>query len=252
MNKKITNNKTGKHEFALFYEPLSQTKPSEIIQLDDPDLVHRITHVLRLSAYDSLVLFNQHINAFCTLQKIHKKGVELSYETSQQNNVYVPEITLLIPLLKREALEESLYSAVALGATCIQLITTEKSTTWQGQKEYDRLQRIMIAAAQQSKNYAFPKLITPCPLEQALTLYQAIPYKICADLQGKRCATLLETYQSPQPLVLLFGPEGDFTQTEQATINQSGFCGVKLTPTVLRSEHALMVLLGIVRSMLTK
>ena len=68
----------------------------------------------------------------------------------------------MLPLLKREALERALYSCVEMGANEIRLVVTKKTTReWGGEKEFARLQRIIISAAEQSKNFSIPLLYQP-------------------------------------------------------------------------------------------
>ncbi len=74
---------------------------------------------------------------------------------------------MLLPLLKKIALEEALYACVELGAHSVQLVITNKSQhTWVDLKKWCACNEFMIAAAEQSKNFAFPEWLPQCLLPE--------------------------------------------------------------------------------------
>ena len=265
--------KTEKHEFALFYHNFYEqlrwpentqniTQVFGYLVVEEAFFIQRVTGILRLKIGETLTIFDIHWHGLCMLESVSKKQVRFSCQKLEKNSEYSPKVTLLLPLLKKEALEESLYAAVALGVTQVQLVTTEKSVRWQGQKEYERLVRVMIAAAEQSKNFRLSELYAPCTLEQALTRTYVQPglvggfvQKLYAQISGEPLAYYVKEAHDKKnkshatSYVVLVGPEGDFTCAEEQVIKKSGFLGVTLTPTVLRSEHAAFLLLGLIRTL---
>ncbi len=68
----------------------------------------------------------------------------------------MPEIRWCIPLIAKEAFEDIVYNFTAMGVASIQPLVTEKvKRSWGGDRERARLDRIMIAAAEQSKQFVF-------------------------------------------------------------------------------------------------
>jgi RsmE family RNA methyltransferase len=243
----MRRSKDNKHQFALFYKELSSWKNKHSVQIYDDLLIHRIITVLRLKPGDTLELFDRQQHTLGILDSLGKKACTFTVRKWQENVPLRPDITLLLPLLKRDALDDALYFSCALGANKIQLMSTEKGRTWSGAKEYERLQRVVHAAAEQSKHFAFPLIEQPCTLQETLKKYTDVSCKIFADTTGK---PLLEVFNAclNQSFLLCVGPEGDLTKNEKDLMRREmEFC--RLTPTVLRSEHALMVLLGAVRSL---
>ncbi|MFT6765482.1 MAG: RsmE family RNA methyltransferase [Alteromonas naphthalenivorans] len=238
--------KDNKHEFALYYPELSLQKQKKEFSITDQPLIQRIVSVLRLKQGDILTLFDQRIHVQGKLGACSKKSCSLLVENWHENIHIEPGITVLLPLLKRDAIELAIYSCVALGATTIQLVHTEKTRKWQGDKELDRLIRIIIAAAEQSKHFIFPTINMPIDLVSALEKYQQIPYKLFAEPNGKKLLKVLEQCDSKQEFVLLVGPEGDLTSSEKELLSKE-FVSCRLTPTILKSEQALALLLGTVR-----
>lgn len=240
--------KDNKHEFALFYSDLPLKKASDTFLVNDVSLVQRITSVLRLKAGDQLVLFNREAHVQVELKDCLKKNCLVLVKAWNKNKNLFPDITVFLPLLKRDAFESAIYASTALGATKIQLVQTEKTRKWQGQKELERLERIVIAAAEQSKNFDIPLILKPCSLQEALQIHNDVPQKLFADPTGKCFTEVMKNNNKEQNILLFVGPEGDLTTPEKQLLkNNFVFC--RLTPTILKSEQALALLLGMVRSL---
>ena len=239
MNKKTKTT----HEFALYVPELEKDKPT--FSLTTPHLIHRISSVLRLKEEDELVLFTQEFNSRVRLTKLTKKEVTGVVLETSANIVLTPFITVFLPLLKREALEAALYACVEVGVNEIKLITTKKSG--RPKNDFERLSRIIISAAEQSKNFAFPKLHKPSQLKDAVVqLGQAV--RIFADPAGSSIKPFIE--KGARSFVLVVGPEGDLTNDEKEYLKSESFTFCHLTPTILRSPQAITVAGGILRSLL--
>src|SRR6516162_4469529 len=127
-----------KHLFSLYYPALRNQKGSWI--LTDELLIHRIVRVLRFETRDEFILFNEEMNATVKIASIEKHSVTVDTINEKKNYEFKPHISALIPILKRESLEEAIYNAVECGTNEIQLIITEKNQrAWGGSKELERL-----------------------------------------------------------------------------------------------------------------
>ena len=237
------------HEFALFLQNLSaltaQVKPGSIFTITDADLASRVINVLRLKEGEQFVLFDAAVFAQCTLHEIvSKKAISCQLIARQSIIPIKPELTVLLPILKKDDFYQVLHNCVALGVTTIQLVTTHKmQRTWQVEKELERCKRVLIAGAEQSKNYALPVLKTPLALHQVIGQLDAKAYKIFFDPQGTHAYTVVHDLHTNKPMhvVLSVGPEGDLTDDEKKLLQHHNFSLCALTPTILRSVDALTV-----------
>lgn len=240
----------AKHSFAFYVENFTIALGNNPHQLtiDNPDLVHQLVHVLRAQQGQEFVLFDRTLHAQVTIEELHKKSVTFRVQAQQPNTILQPTINILLPLLKKEALEQALYSCVELGANHVQLIMTEK-TQRSFTPNLERLHAIMIAAAQQSKQFSFPTLAPAISLPDALGHING-PL-LAAAFDGNPLWQELAHLQQQKPahLWLLIGPEGDLTSDEWNLIRQQRAHVCRLTPTVLRAQQALTLLLGAVRSL---
>jgi len=240
--------KNNKHEFALFYPNLLQQKEKQINEFGivDKVVIQRITSILRLKEGDQFVLFDRQVHAEVTIGKTAKKICLIVIKKWYENKDFKPFITVLLPVLKRDALEAALYSIVALGASTIQLVATEKTRKWQGEKEFERSKRIVIAAAEQAKHYMFPEVKEPIKLSTALEIYKESTNKLFADPEGLCFSEVIKKSDAKKEFLLFVGPEGDLISDEKKTLkDQFVFC--KLTPTILKSEQAIALLIGAIR-----
>jgi 16S rRNA (uracil1498-N3)-methyltransferase len=236
---------TKAHEFALFSEILPSKTDLVII---DKALHHRITQVLRLNVNDLFVVFNKQQHQQLRIIAITKNSLTVALLADQKNILYTPSVTLLLPILKREALEEALYAATELGATNVILVNTTKVQRHWQDRELERLERVCIAAAEQSKNYAFPTISVPVNLSAALAKLPATAQRIIFTPTGSPILEMLNEQQDVHDFVLMVGPEGDLTADEYQLLKQHAFNACALTPTVLRAQQAMTIGLGIVRS----
>jgi RsmE family RNA methyltransferase len=243
-----------RHAFAFYYPAIATLSHGgdTLYTVHDRILCHRILHVVRLRIGDCFTLFDQHAHIECVLQAIHEKSFQFSVLSYECNSVYNPRITVLLPLLKKEAFEEALYAATELGANAVQLITTKKTQrVFGGAKESERIERIVQAAAEQSKNFSYPVVLDPISFEQAAVGYEE-SIKIFFDTDGCPLYDVIRAVQSEisTHIVLLIGPEGDLTVDEKCVVRKNNFVLCRLTPTILRAQQAVAVSLGAFRSML--
>lgn len=254
MNKKRS---VDTHEFAFFYPETTHiaahTKIGALCTLDDRVLCHRVMHVLRLSQGATFILFDAHKHLTCTLQLVHERSLQCIVNSYGCNTCYAPHITFLLPLLKKEAFEESLYALTELGVNTIQLVTTKKSQhSWGDKKELERAERIIQAAAEQSKNFSLPKVNVPVSLEEVVGALPADATKIFFDPEGCCISNVVSSVQTSMNtrLVLCVGPEGDLTAEEKMYLDEHSFIFCHLTPTILRAQQAAAISVGVFRSLM--
>ena len=155
------------HVFAFYSDFVNYIHNSgsrlDIHELMDQDLVHRISIVLRLDKGDRLILFNTRLHVEAVILGIKpKKSIVLEIQNIKPNILFSPKITWLLPLLKREAFEEAIYALTELGAQVIQPVITNKTQRAWNEKELVRAEKIIMAAAEQSKNYSMPDCTAFC------------------------------------------------------------------------------------------
>lgn len=245
----IHTKQSDKHVFAFYYENINDISRG----ISDTDIIHRITTVLRLEAGESVIFFNKSTHVRCTIQEISKKKITVTILEQQANNILTPAIHWLLPVLEREAFEEALYALAAMGATSIQPIITKKSRQqWGKPADLERANRIMISAAEQSKQFVIPDIKPTILLENIQITHKQHQIKIFFDASGNPAFDIITRVikAETKEIVCLIGPEGDLIAQEKEQVVLSGFIACALTPTILRASHAATVGMGILRSLL--
>lgn len=253
------------HQFAVFFSnlPMNLTERALTFSVDDSLLVHRLQHVLRLNVGEEIILFNDRVNLIAVITEYAKKCIFLKVTRSIKKNEQVqPSLTVILPVLKREALEEVVYGCRELGVTQVYLVSTAKSSRHTlRQEECERLERISIAAAEQSKNFFPCRIIYKNAsgvlptLEQLLQEQAHNPtfinsLKYFADVTGQKWSSLMQNHlQQKEGFVVCVGPEGDLTDEEKQRVADSGFIFCQLGSTILRAQQAAIVLMGLVRAL---
>jgi 16S rRNA (uracil1498-N3)-methyltransferase len=241
------------HQFALFFKNLSDSiknlKKDQLFTIHDEEIVHRIVSVLRLQKDEEIILFDKKIHVFIILQDISKKNIQVLFKEKKETIDLKPKISFILPLLKKEALEESIYSLAEIGAQEIILAITEKSRQNLTEKELQRLDKILIAAAEQSKNFSMPQVIPPEYLADIAQKSEKQPIqKLFFDPQGSFINQSFANLTDKKDFILCIGPEGDLTEAEKNQLKKAAFNFISLTPTILRASQAVAIAAGLMRS----
>lgn len=242
---------TDIHLFAIHVADCSNLLTTTgLCRIVDKELFHRVTRVLRLRDSDACILFDQVINVHAVLCSLEPKKMACTFDVLRitKNSALQPGITFLLPVLKKDALSTAIYSLVEMGVNKIQLVFTEKSRKSFDEKGLLRLQRVVVAAAEQAKYFAYPEILLPQKLSDALSAYVSDKTtSIFFDPEGQSIKDLLSEIDTAQSFVLLIGPEGDLAVNEKKLVaDKMQFCA--LTPTILRASQAAALTVGIVRS----
>jgi 16S rRNA (uracil1498-N3)-methyltransferase len=173
--------------------------------------------------------------------------IRLVAPLAEQREAPVP-IQAWVPVTAQLSLvDEMLPPLVELGATLIQPVVYARSEFHAGKvhAKFDRWQRIVLAACEQSHRTRIPELRAPVTFEALLRV----------DTPQKWVAYELQTGQKNPGLVtgaiaITSGPEGGITESEFEALRSSGWQPVSLGMAILRAVTAPSALLGAVQHQL--
>jgi 16S rRNA (uracil1498-N3)-methyltransferase len=250
----ITGMNSDTHVFACFSAavdglPIGQNTRAllSITRKQDEVLLHRLYRVIKVCPKEKVILFGKKYILTVIMEEASNNGITFVVINQQPIQPLEPIINLWVPLLEKSALEQAIYSATILGVHTIYLIPTTKNTRHPlTLTEQERVTRIMIAAAEQSKQFFIPTL-------HIISNWNALPtpsQPIFADIEGVSFNQCVNKINRKTPCTLIIGPAGDFTTEEKEKLHSFGVIKGKLVPSVLRSEDAVIVSLGIMRNIL--
>lgn len=237
------------HLFAIHVQSFwsDNIAVDDVQSINQVDLVHRLVKVLRCDMRDQFIFFDKFYHGLVEIVQISKKDIAVKVLTIQNNQQKSSKIVFLLPLLKKEALEDAIYSLAELGADEIRLVITQKSRqALLHDKEYQRLQNIIISAAEQSKNYSYPLLYESQKLCDVVDqeIIDKNLLSIVFDVQGQSFFQLQDQLLS-RDVCLLVGPEAGLLQQELSWLQDKKFVSCCLTTTTLRAIQAVTLGLGI-------
>ena len=197
-----------------------------------------LTQVMRLKAGDALLVFNGVDGEWrCVVAELLKKGVVLKAEAQVRAQTTVPDVNLLIAVVKKSALEFAVEKATELGAARIGLVTTRRT---QGDRvRMDRLEAIAVESAEQTGRLDVPAVDLPEKLETLLDGWDASRRLMFCDETGGEPAMTALADAGGGPWAILIGPEGGFAPEERERLRALPFTtAVSLGPRVLRADTA--------------
>lgn len=161
------------------------------------------------------------------------------------------QIRLLLCLTQREKFEWMLQKCTELGASSFVPVISSRSlvqSVQEAQSKFERWQKILSEAAEQSHRGIVPTLEPPLKFAQLLAAPPAadvcrlIPWE---DEQGTTLRQALNSHAANK-VEILIGPEGGFSVEEVKLATQAGFIAVTLGARILRMETAAMAATALV------
>jgi 16S rRNA (uracil1498-N3)-methyltransferase len=222
---------------------------NQSIELSSINYRHAI-QVLRLKVTSPLILFNgtggEYHAHIVEVTKKHASVIVERFDAIERESPL--QITLALALIKPEKMDYALQKAVELGVTHIQPLITERSVIRlkanQLEKKLNRWQGIITSACEQSGRTRLPPLHSPTSLNNYLqhgSQSNTLPTLRISMLPN--AAQSLTTLHQPPPettIQLIIGPEGGFTDAEEALL-QAGTTAISFGSRILRAETAALV-----------
>ena len=220
----------------------AELSPRASIELPE-DTAHHAARVLRLAAGDRVVLFDGRGGEYDATLAMPGRGRVLA-ETGDWRELERESplgVTLVQAVSSGERMDFTIQKAVELGVAAIHPVYSERSIVrLAGEREAKKLahwRRVAIAACEQCGRNRVPAVAEPL----ALASYRA-PEGTKILLAPTATRRLSELARGP--LALAAGPEGGFSEAEEAQLQRDGFVAASLGPRVLRTETAALAALA--------
>ncbi|MEK7227845.1 MAG: RsmE family RNA methyltransferase [Patescibacteria group bacterium] len=213
---------------------LKETPSGDSISITDTEIVHLMSHVLKLNAGEICVLFASGSDDYeCKITEISKKTVSLSVVGKNKKQIVPKNITACISITKRDNFELVVQKLTELGVQNIVPILSDR--TIKQSLRLDRLQKISDEALELSGGSDRVNITLPLSLKEALEVHKS-KEQYYFDIDG-------ESYKKTEvsDLVFYIGPEGGWSDSDKEIFNKYNAKSCKLGNTVLRAETAAIV-----------
>lgn len=203
--------------------------------MDDTRLFHQWSKVLRFEVGREVVLFNDQLEE--RLYRIDRYGdnaVKLVLLTEREPVVPKRDVYLCFSLLKKDKNEWVLQKGTELGVRhFIPLISdrTEKTGF-----DIERAEKIVIEASEQCGRTDIPRVREPLSVESLIKELHGKAELFVAEQGSPQVSN--SNYQISQPLAVLIGPEGGWTDEEKKLFVDNDIKHLALSDLTLRAETA--------------
>ncbi|HEX8371578.1 MAG TPA: 16S rRNA (uracil(1498)-N(3))-methyltransferase [Chthoniobacterales bacterium] len=238
-----------------FYIPAADWNPDQLLL--SPEESHHAMDVLRLERGQRVVVFNgTGTEITAEIAEATKGAVRLKAQQTARTPRLKAAITLGQAIPKGKNMDLIVQKATELGATIIAPLLSERTVvqidSGDSEKKRAKWQEIVVEAAKQCGQNWLPEVAKPLSPKAFFDQGTRYDLMLIASLQQDArplksvlAAVEKETGKPPASVLILVGPEGDFTPAEIALAKSHGCHPITLGPIVLRTETASLYCLSV-------
>ena len=207
----------------------------------DKSQSHYVSKVMRLKEKEVFSLFNSSGEWEAKIANINKSIVEFNVTKQLRQKENTIDLWLAFSPIKSNYFNFMIQKATELGVTKFLPIIFERTIVRKINKE--RLEKVIIEAAEQSNRITVPSIEEPQKLKSFLNNDMDL---IFTDLNTTNTKIDIKKLTT-KPTCVIIGPEGDFSEEEREEILKFNHVQpIKINENILRSETAVISALSII------
>jgi 16S rRNA (uracil1498-N3)-methyltransferase len=234
---------------------ISQKIVGDSISLSDPEQLHYMLDVLRLKPGDEVGLFDSEGNEYLAIVRDHgSKSAVFDIKSRKPRHTRKLKITIACAIPKKSKMDDVIDKLTQLDVDEIIPLETERGVVRLDEsglvvkERMERWKKIARSAAEQSRRNTLPVIPPVMNFTDILAFSGEYDLKLIPTLvSDSRPLKEVLAGIKPSSVLVLIGPEGDFTPQEVDQALGSGFIPVSLGHSVLRVETAAIAVAGYIK-----
>lgn len=226
---------------------------TEKIEILKRDTVHHIKDVLWLKAGQEVIIFDESGNEYrAGIETLNNTTIKLKInEKLPKSSPDKLRVTVACAIPKNSKFDDIIDKLAQLGVSrVIPMLTERVIIKLDKHKEVlrkERWEKIALNSSEQSKRSSLTAIDAPTRIKDVIANSFGFDLRLIPTLQGQRQSLKDVFSHAPRNILLLIGPEGDFTDGEVALAMNSGFIPVSLGKEVLRVETAAVAVASFIK-----
>lgn len=223
------------------------------IAINDKNEIHHIKDVLRFKVEDRIVVFDGRGNEYAgSIKELSNESIVIKIKKRSFSEDIGTNITVACAIPKADKMDGVMDKLTQLGVARIIPLRTQRTVVVLNEKKErrrrQRWQKIIVSAAKQSKRNTLPVIDSVQDLETMLFHASKFDLKIIPTLSGET-KPLKELFikSKYKHVLIIIGPERDFTVPEVSLAKRLGCIPVSLGDLVLRVDTAAISVASFIR-----
>jgi 16S rRNA (uracil1498-N3)-methyltransferase len=238
------------HRFYIKEKP----KESSYCFLEGDEHYH-LSKVVRIKPGENVWLFEESGMQFkARVEEIEREKTRLFILETEKKPEPEVRITLAQVILKTKYMDLVIQKATELGAHAIIPVISDRTVVKMGDKQdkkLERWKRISVEASKQCGRSTVPEIQPPKSLKAFIKDGKDARKLFLSERGGKSLRDILtgpffEKTNKPSSIIMLVGPEGGWTESEEQDIMDGHYEAVSLGSLTLKAETAAIVSLAMV------
>lgn len=219
------------------------------LNISDKDK-HHIINVMRMKLNDKIeIVYNEKVY-MCEINDISKKDVSYSVKDIIDVNNELPlKVTIAVSLVNEKKLDFILQKCTELGIYDFILVNSDRSKIKIDGKEKKKIERwntITKEAAEQSHRNIKPIVRDIMSINDVSKLDYDLKLTCSTKENEKTIKNVLQNSTNCDRIIIVVGPEGGLTVSEEEKLEKNGFIPVTLGNLILRTETVPIYIMSLV------
>ena len=219
------------------------------LNISDKDK-HHIINVMRMKLNDKIEIVYDEKVYMCEINDISKKDVSYSVKDIIDINNELPvKVTIAVSLVNEKKLDFILQKCTELGVYDFILVNSDRSKIKIDGKEKKKIERwntITKEAAEQSHRNIKPIVRDIMSINDVLKLDYDLKLTCSTKENEKTIKNVLQNSTNCDRIIIVVGPEGGLTISEEEKLEKNGFIPVTLGNFILRTETVPMYIMSLI------